>query len=511
MANNVGLRPTFGEIWTNLFEAEAYVGAPRLDKLQADKKEQEAKVQAEVNEALKNLDKDFSYLEKYDPKDLTISDNVLAKLSVLPTIGVVKTNGGCLYAKIHEMFVEYLQPLMKSQGFDRPPYYAYGGIGAHISIIPTREFFIEFISDCSKIRPIQFKLQHIKIIESEFWTGIRKAAIIEVESPDIEAFRMEKGLSPEMPKGHRFHFTVGVVKTESASAPYKYPRFVDSPLNSDDEECDDRAFDCRIASLKRFQNERELKAIKSYSTTAGSAPSAAASAAAQNATTPSCITSKDTLPSSISTESMIFSMGSLFLNNPIRELPGSMVYCKINNKFKNPDVLPSGFELPPFYNETSDFFNPIGAHINVIADHEAQRRSIKIPDGLQCSFRISAIKVVAPIGWTFMRKKVQHIVKKSIVAEVQSEDLEKLRTVNGLEKLPEGRPFSITLGIQTNRTPIANAAFASAGVTQLELMKISRFLSDLERDPANQSDELRAKGSNKESDLKMKNLILFKL
>lgn len=508
MANQVGQKPLFGDIWNNLFEAEANVGAPRLDQLREDrlaqqqKEEAEAKRQAHlsVSAAFHDLEKDFNYLVEYKPEHLhntskkRLSENILAKLYVLPTTGVLQSNHKFVYVKIHDMFADAMLPLMKSMGFERTPFYSESSVGTHITVISAQEMANAKTIRLGGMRAIQFKLKQFTIVEPKSWEGIKRAAVIEIESADIEAFRKEKGLPPKMTSGHEFHFTLGVEKgkpVKQTSIPGS--NLIITKLHSEEELR--REFEQFVEerrkkwegipveerrALRRKQLEEQLriqqkkqeensKIFQAWKQSRNEGSAITASTAANIGTTAASagshsyekevevITSawkkvleRDSLlldslkveargcpGTGIINERILPKLKAISLDG-IVQCNGTFVFAKINEMFVEgllPILSLLGCQKPPFYN-----VGGIGAHIPVISKSEFTKE-------IQTNFRMCAVRFQLS-KFTFVEPKNWKAVAQAAIIEIESPDIEAIRIKHGLApKMPGGHKLHFTVGV----------------------------------------------------------------
>ncbi len=132
--------------------------------------------------------------------------------STLPQSGVLKSTGSFVYVDLSDDFILTLAPLMEEDGFELPPYFEEDLVGAHISVMYSKEiaeYGISTVKECGK--EIQFRLKGYKTIKVAGLSGpledCNELLIIEVDAPELDEIRSKYGL-PE--KRYSFHITVGV-------------------------------------------------------------------------------------------------------------------------------------------------------------------------------------------------------------------------------------------------------------------------------------------------------------
>lgn len=120
----------------------------------------------------------------------------------LPMEGVLKDKSGFVYLKVDNDYIYSLFPMLdlKKYGFQEPPYFRTNtSPGAHISVI----YVDERVVPREIGETFHFNLKKIRIVN----TSKASFAILEVESPELEALRKRYGLSPKL-KGHEFHISL---------------------------------------------------------------------------------------------------------------------------------------------------------------------------------------------------------------------------------------------------------------------------------------------------------------
>lgn len=138
------------------------------------------------------------------PNPLTpIPDTAIAQL---PCVGVLRENEeGFVYIDIDDRFIHDLVRFIESEGFEAPPYFGPGRIGAHISVICKDEEKYGPIEECGQI--FSFTPVACQVVHPPHWTGVEEVYLIEVDVPGLDLIREKYGL-PQ--KEFPFHIAIGV-------------------------------------------------------------------------------------------------------------------------------------------------------------------------------------------------------------------------------------------------------------------------------------------------------------
>lgn len=153
-----------------------------------------------------------AYLENliYYEKFMQAEDNHLIPLSLmkkaeaLPHVGTLKqTPEGLAYVDLDDRYIHELV----CGGFEKPPYFEEGLIGAHITAIYADEE-IELTQELGT--DIPFTLGEFQVIHPPHFPNVSEALLITVHAPALELLRKKHGLPP-LP--FPFHITIGVKST----------------------------------------------------------------------------------------------------------------------------------------------------------------------------------------------------------------------------------------------------------------------------------------------------------
>lgn len=131
---------------------------------------------------------------------------LVGKAQELPNSGVIqKGKGDFYYVKVSNAFIHELFSYQNLKEFKKPPYFRRkGSPGAHISLM--YEYEAKSLQGAMPIgKQIQFKVINDKIVEA----GNKYYYVLTVEAPELEAIRMNLGLSKWL-NHHAFHITVAV-------------------------------------------------------------------------------------------------------------------------------------------------------------------------------------------------------------------------------------------------------------------------------------------------------------
>ena len=127
----------------------------------------------------------------------------------LPHWGVLQmTSKGFIYVDVDDAYIHSLIPFIADDGFEEPPYFGKGGVGAHITVaLPeeSKKYGIENIQECGEA--IAFVPKGCKIVHPPTWLEMDEVYFIDVEAPELNRIRTQYGLPQEH---YDFHITIGV-------------------------------------------------------------------------------------------------------------------------------------------------------------------------------------------------------------------------------------------------------------------------------------------------------------
>lgn len=139
----------------------------------------------------------------------------------LPHKGLLEqTEKGFIYLDICDDYILQLYPLLlkKHGNVEIPPYFKEGGVGGHISVVPSSESIKEGIdlSEEDIGREIHFTVNGLYSVKPDEWACVERVWYLSIECAKLEDFRRSKGLSPKI-NDHDFHITIAIEYVKSIS------------------------------------------------------------------------------------------------------------------------------------------------------------------------------------------------------------------------------------------------------------------------------------------------------
>lgn len=134
----------------------------------------------------------------------------------LPQHGILKNSEGFLYVDLDDQYVHKLIPFIECDGFQEPPYFGDGLVGAHITVIypqEMEEYGIRQIEECGET--ISFCPQRCQVVHPSRMKGVDEVYFIVVEAPELDEIRAKYGLPK---REYAFHITIGVKPKMAHSA-----------------------------------------------------------------------------------------------------------------------------------------------------------------------------------------------------------------------------------------------------------------------------------------------------
>lgn len=127
----------------------------------------------------------------------------------LPHWGILQmTSKGFIYVDVDDAYIHSLISFIAADGFEEPPYFGSGGVGAHITVaLPaeSKKYGIESIQECGE--KINFVPKGCKVVHPPTWPEMEEVYFIEVEAPVLNRIRAQYGLPLEH---YDFHITIGI-------------------------------------------------------------------------------------------------------------------------------------------------------------------------------------------------------------------------------------------------------------------------------------------------------------
>ena len=124
----------------------------------------------------------------------------------LPTQGILEqTKNGFAYVKVDDDYIYELHKFIQNEDYLLPPYFGENLVGAHISVIHSKESPREAIEELGL--HITFEIIGLEKVCPQTMRGIESAYILIIHAPILDAIRTKYGL-PSL--HYPYHITVGV-------------------------------------------------------------------------------------------------------------------------------------------------------------------------------------------------------------------------------------------------------------------------------------------------------------
>ena len=122
--------------------------------------------------------------------------------------GILKADEGFVYVDIEDGFIYRFIDQSSKEGFDLPPYFGPGLVGAHITVIYPDELQQYGLKDFEGLgERIPFELKECQIVFPKSWEGVEQVFLVTVEAPILDEFREKYGLPK---RKYDYHITLGV-------------------------------------------------------------------------------------------------------------------------------------------------------------------------------------------------------------------------------------------------------------------------------------------------------------
>lgn len=127
--------------------------------------------------------------------------------------GVLRRNAeGLVYLDVDNRFISMLQPYLKLQGLDRPPYFMFSASpsGAHIPVIPEREAAFHYLEEVRELGQFfSFEVEGLYSMTPSAWPEVEEVWFFKLRSQELEDFRQRYFL-PAHPGGHPFLIALAI-------------------------------------------------------------------------------------------------------------------------------------------------------------------------------------------------------------------------------------------------------------------------------------------------------------
>ena len=118
---------------------------------------------------------------------------------------VKQSPNGFTFLDVDDKFVTEGVKVLKKHGFDAPPYFGGGLVGAHITIMDELEAKNVETKDILETE-VAFRITGFNIVKPRGLWGERELFLAIVEAAILDSIREEAGLAQ---KQHPFHITIG--------------------------------------------------------------------------------------------------------------------------------------------------------------------------------------------------------------------------------------------------------------------------------------------------------------
>ena len=148
----------------------------------------------------------FSFFLK-EPDVISVAKDELNEvLQNLSWSGVVKQSpNGFTFVDVDDRFVTEAVKVLRKHGFDAPPYFGGGLVGAHITVMDEEEVKNVETKDILGTE-VAFSITGYNVVKPKGIWGERELFLATVEATVLDDIREKAGLEP---KQHPFHITIG--------------------------------------------------------------------------------------------------------------------------------------------------------------------------------------------------------------------------------------------------------------------------------------------------------------
>lgn len=122
----------------------------------------------------------------------------------MPLSGELRNCNGFIYLDVDDAYIHRLIDLIDLPGFEEPPYFGDGLVGAHISIF-YQDDGIENVEELGQT--FTFVPKECITVKPGKWEGVEEVYCLRVESPELDQLRAKYGGSKSH---HPLHITIAV-------------------------------------------------------------------------------------------------------------------------------------------------------------------------------------------------------------------------------------------------------------------------------------------------------------
>lgn len=134
----------------------------------------------------------------------------------LPQSGVLKESEGFVYVDVDDAYIHKLILFIQQEGFEEPPYFGDGLVGAHISVMDPGEVEKYGVGKIQEFgERVDFVLKECHVVHPPQWREIDEVYFVAVEAPELDRIREKYGLPKKL---YDFHITIGVKPKVAKSA-----------------------------------------------------------------------------------------------------------------------------------------------------------------------------------------------------------------------------------------------------------------------------------------------------
>lgn len=120
---------------------------------------------------------------------------------------------GFVYLDIPDEYVYELFEILKEAGAELPPYFDKNQVGAHISVILSKETAGMQSPPIAEVgQKFTFRIVQTDVLKPDGFAGVKSVSFLSIVCPELEQLRTQYGLSSRIGNTHDFHLTFTVTK-----------------------------------------------------------------------------------------------------------------------------------------------------------------------------------------------------------------------------------------------------------------------------------------------------------